>query len=213
VVIPQVTRAFKVFGSIGLAFLVVAAVMWLVAFREIHKYRQDVLEAPTRFEKGASIDRSFTVDLPSTYWILISPIKYPTGYKFSLLEPTPTDPFVVQYQISSDDKIVANGDNRSDARRPAALRRNDYSRYIVQFSAEPRHRYKLSLHFEDVASEIASQPTTALVLLDPHVREGTNYLAALLRTGAIPVVFIGLVVASPLWYSLARRAFQKPPTT
>ena len=207
------TRLSKTIARVGIVLVAIGVLTVLFAVYEVHHPRQTVLEAPIRFENGISIAKSFTVDLASNYWLAINGIKYPSGYKFSLTEPTPADPFVAHFRITSDGKVVADGDNQSNSRRPAALRRDDFSRFIADFPAEPRHTYNLDLRFDDVAPETASTPANIAIYLDFHVREGANYLSALLKFAGIAIALLGLLLASPLWYFLARRLLRRSPTT
>jgi hypothetical protein len=187
--------------------------MLLCALYAVHKYRQIVLEAPLRFEKGNAVAKGFTVDLASNYWLAIDGIKYPSSYRFSLTDPTPADQFSARFQITCDGRIVASGDNGSNPRHPASLRRDEFTRFIADFPAEPNRIHDLSLRIEDVAPELMSRPAKAAIYLDFHVREGANYLAALLRLAGIGIVILGLLFALPLWYSLAQRLLRGRPTT
>ncbi len=175
----------------------------------MHKYRQTVLEAPLRFEKGYSITKSFTVDLADNYWLTIRGIKYPADYQFTLTEPTPPDQFSAYFRVTSEGKTMAEGDNSSNPRRPASLSKDEFARFIGDFHAEPNRTYELSLRINDAAPGILSRDAKVAVYLDFHVREGANYLAALLRFAGIGSGLVGLLLASPLWYFLIQRLLRR----
>jgi hypothetical protein len=146
-----------------LTVIFLTGVVWFYAHRLIF-YRITVLEVPVRFEKGFSLNREFTVDIPADYWVAI---QYEEIFRSTVEIPVPRDEFAAESEVASQDKVIAKGGTARGGPAPWASNRNQVTRYLNSFHAEPGKRYSVSVHITDLLPGLVGKNPKALVEIEP----------------------------------------------
>lgn len=100
------TTAKKIAVGIGVLFLIGSLPAWIRS-EQILRKRGTVFQAPIQLEEGFSIAGSFTVDMPTEYWIEVECRKpLPPGPLPPVpLSPWPPPPVPLEASLSSDLQI------------------------------------------------------------------------------------------------------------
>lgn len=119
----------------ALALLFFAALLWLHG-QHLLFYRRTVLEAPIRFEEGFSFTRQFTIDTSTLYWVAI---RYDEIFRNTVEMPVPRDEFTAEFEITSQDRVIAKGGTASapdwsgGGPAPWSSNKNQVTRYLDSF--------------------------------------------------------------------------------
>jgi hypothetical protein len=202
----------KLLGAsvILLTLLYVACVGWLHAHHLLF-YRRIALEEPVRLEQGFSLRRQFTVDVRTLHWVAI---QYDEVFRSTAEFPTPRDEFTAEFEVASNDKLIAKGGTASagdwsgGGPAPWRISRDHVIRYLDSFQAEPGKLYQVSLRVTSAQSRLVSKKSYALIEVDGLF--DTRYPVRTALLSAIGVV-IGIAIFVCAWSMLrARRRANAP---
>ena len=149
--------------------ILILAYVLFVAWHYTHRfifYRQTVLEVPIRFEQGFVLNQEFTVDMPANYY---AAIKYDEIFRSTVRDPVPQDAFAAEFEIHSRDGVIAKGGTESFPEKgaPWAINRDQITRYLNGFHAEPGTRYSISLRITRLRPGTIGKNPQALVVIEP----------------------------------------------
>jgi hypothetical protein len=153
-------------------FLFGAVLLWHYAHRFIF-YRLTVLEAPIRFEQGFSRNSEFTVDMAANYEVAI---QYDEIFRSTVDIPTPRDEFTVEFKVRSKEKLIMEGSTASfgdwsgGGPVPWASNRDQVTRYLSSFHAEPGQKYSISLRITSLLPNLVGKNPRGLVVIEPRYK-------------------------------------------
>ncbi|HYJ06087.1 MAG TPA: hypothetical protein VEX43_13200 [Chthoniobacterales bacterium] len=175
------------------AILLLIGAGWFVQTQGIlHRYQRNLLEEPVLFGEKFEVRRDFKVDLATTYLI---GLKLEKALPFSLENPTPPDGFLAEFRINSGDRIVVEGHNNSDPRRPAIMTAESTTRLLGTFFAQPERVYTLTFRMKDFAQDLAGIKGQILIRTDFVDNKSAFVNAMVNRFLAVAVAVLGLLFA------------------
>lgn len=122
--------------------------------------RDTVLKVPIRFEEGYSLSRSFTVDDPHQYDLIIA---FRKDTPIDVRRGPPPDDFAVQFVVRSGGDTVAEGTNESDDPKPSLHSKNYTARYLSTFQAVPGRRYELTFRVTRALPSLAATKPVVMI--------------------------------------------------
>lgn len=178
----------------GCFFLIAALLLWLYS-QHIRHHRWVVLKQSIRFEEGFSLAESFTVDVPTDYWLEVECRK---TVPFKTLDSILTTELAVSYSVSAGERHIVDGESTSNL--GAGHSQDDMSRHIGTFRAVPGKTYRLDMRVTRSLPQLASTRPVAKVSVDPLICKGALVKASLLSFLAIGIAIVTLVCITPaLW--------------
>jgi hypothetical protein len=194
----------KLLGTliIIVTLLYLACVGWLYAHHFLF-YRRIALREPIRLEEAFSLQRQFTVDTPTLYWVAI---QYDEVFRSTAKLPTPRDEFAAEFEVTTKDQLVAKGGSASagdwsgGGPAPWTISRDHVIRYLDSFQAEPGKRYQLSLRVTSAQPKLVSKKSYALVEVD-----GLFDTLYPLRTALLLAVGVVIAIAIFIYTSKGKR--------
>jgi hypothetical protein len=190
----------KILAVVAILLFIATGVMLQRALR-VNQRRWVVLEQPIRLDEGFSFSNSFTVDIPTTYYLGVECKKTVPS---DTLNATLYQALAVEFSLSNGATNVAHGDSSKIIGGAGA---NDFvSVEFAKFEATPGVTYTLDFHVLHSLPQLASTCPLVKVSVHPSVFKNAAVNASVSIFEAYGLAFVGLLCAlSALGSILFRR--------